>query len=253
VVTSFVAALVPAVVEGKAARDAGAAPDAAAGKSTSAPNTDPDFVVRQRLGAPPAERKPGAPATRADVARYLSTVRGLPTREGLLAQGPGVEAVLLDLERSSSLDMRLRLEALLGLAALGTKNAHDEFVRILDRARQESETDTRLVRQAALGLGWLRDSRAVERVAPLLYHDNEDVRLDAIVALVLTRSPEAITALEDFIEREGDVTTRRKAERQLASLRRSVRVPPPPRLPLPRLIAPPPPHLNEQPGFPTER
>ncbi|HEY0708786.1 MAG TPA: HEAT repeat domain-containing protein [Polyangia bacterium] len=72
-----------------------------------------------------------------------------------------------------------------------------------------------LLRRAAVTLGWIGGPLAPPALAPLLDHNDPDVRADAAVGLALTRLPAAATLLRARLARETDGRVRGHLARQL--------------------------------------
>lgn len=194
---------------------------AAPGAAPSAPRANPD--------QPP-------PATRERVLTILSQP-GVITPARVSQMGTDADLVLIDLLRDGQLSPEIRSRTVDALAASGSRVARDQLVRV---AVATSEVELPVLRRALLGLGWLRDARAPEAIANWVDHSNVQVRLDAAVALALTKSPEALGLLERRARAEKDASARQKVERLVKQLRKDL-PPEPPIRPNERRVQPPPP------------
>ena len=161
-----------------------------------------------------------------------------PSGATVQSWGDDADLKLIDLVLNGALPLPLRLRAMDALAALATGTARDFFVRLLDGGQEE--TELALARKALLALGWLRDPRVVAFARPLLRNETPAVRLDAIAALALSRSHEALDALVVYRTKEPDPGLQKKIGRQIRVLRKAVQERPAPPAPKPRVLPPPP-------------
>jgi hypothetical protein len=166
--------------------------------------------------APPAR---AALLTRAQVqARVEKAARGLSAADvaDLGASGGPLLAQIAD-DRTVATPIRLR--AMAALTYVATPGAHDFLEAFVIRKRPSSDAvDRALLRKAAMALGWQSGPRAVEVLSELLDHADAEVRLDAVVALGLTRTRRAEKPLRDRLAVEDDAAVRAQIERQLKML-----------------------------------
>ena len=105
------------------------------------------------------------------------------------------------------------------LTYVRTPATRDFLENFLIRKRPSSDAvDHILLRKAAMALGWQAGPRSVDAVAALLDHPDPEVRLDAVVALGLTRARSAEKPLRDRLAAEPDATVRAQIESQLRVL-----------------------------------
>lgn len=166
------------------------------------------FNVGTVLAAP---KTPTAQATRASVEAVLVKEGGPMAPKDVQAMGKDADLVLIDIVRDAHASAVLRGRAIDALAASGTVVARDQLVRIVKPT--QSEVDLALVRKALLGLGWLRDGRILANAGPWLDHDSAPVRLDAAVALALSKNEDAIELLQRHNRTEKDVNVKRQIQR----------------------------------------
>jgi HEAT repeat protein len=105
------------------------------------------------------------------------------------------------------------------LTYVRTPAAREFLESFLIRKRPSSDAvDHVLLRKAAMALGWQSGPRSVVAVAALLDHPDPEVRLDAVVALGLTRARSAEKPLRDRLAAEPDARVRAQIESQLRVL-----------------------------------
>jgi HEAT repeat protein len=108
------------------------------------------------------------------------------------------------------------------MTALGSlpTRASREFLGIFvkQHAADDGAADKLFLRKAALSLGWVGGTGAADVLAPLLDHGDADVRLDAAIALGLTRSRDAADWLRVRFDVEKDPRVRAQIGRQLRIL-----------------------------------
>lgn len=120
-------------------------------------------------------------------------------------------------DRAAAPTLRIRAVATVGLVRSAA--AHDFLENLIIRKLPSSDpVDRALLRKAAVGLGWQAGPRVVDTLAPLLEHVDPEVRVDAAVALGLTRTLAAEEPLRDRLSREDDPAVRREIEQQLRLL-----------------------------------
>jgi len=161
---------------------------------------------------------PAAP-TRADVeARLQRAAHGLsPTEVAELGAGAG--ALLAQIAGDRAAPVPLRTRAMEALTYVRTPATRDFLENFLIRKRPSSDAvDHTLLRKAAMALGWQAGPRSVDAVAALLDHPDPEVRLDAVVALGLTRARSAEKPLRDRLATEPDAGVRAQIESQLRVL-----------------------------------
>jgi len=88
-----------------------------------------------------------------------------------------------------------------------------------------------VLRRAAMVLGWLGGPAMIDRLALLFDNDDADVRMDAVLALGLSRAPRAAGILRKRQDKEPEERIRQQIQRVLLSLDAPTEPPegPPPR------------------------
>jgi HEAT repeat protein len=160
-----------------------------------------------------------APTTRAEVeARLKKATRGLSAAE-VAGMGAGAGAWLAQIADDRAAPPTTRARAMEALTYMRTPATRDFLENFLIRKRPSSDAiDHVLLRKAAMALGWQAGPRSVDAVAALLDHPDPEVRLDAVVALGLTRARSAEKPLRDRLAAEPDAAVRAQIESQLRVL-----------------------------------
>jgi hypothetical protein len=160
-----------------------------------------------------------APTTRAEVeARLQKATRGLSAAE-VADLGAGAGAWLAQIANDRAAPPTTRARAMQALTYVRTPATRDFLENFLIRKRPSSDAiDHILLRKAAMALGWQGGPRSVDAVAALLDHPDPEVRLDAVVALGLTRARSAEKPLRDRLAAETDAAVRAQIESQLRVL-----------------------------------
>jgi hypothetical protein len=174
------------------------------------------LLVIAIAGAGSGEVAAAPTGTRADVeARLQKAAHPLSATEvgELGAGGGGLLAQIAD-DKAAPAPIRLRaMDALTYVRTPATRAFLENFVI---RKRPSSDAiDRALLRKAAMALGWQGGPRSVEAVAALLDHADPEVRLDAVLALGLTRARGAEKPLRDRLAVEPDAAVRAQIENQL--------------------------------------
>ena len=166
-----------------------------------------------------AQAAPPPPATRAEIeARLQKAARGLSATE-VADLGAGAGALLAQIADDRAVATTTRARAMEALTYVRTPVTRDFLENFLIRKRPSSDAvDHVLLRKAAMALGWQAGPRSVDAVAALLDHPDPEVRLDAVVALGLTRARSAEKPLRARLAAETDATVRAQIESQLRVL-----------------------------------
>lgn len=188
--------------------------------------------------AAPTAQEPPAAATRTVVEGLLSKEKGPLAPKDIKAMGKDADLVLIDIARDTHASTTLRTRAVDALAASGTVVGREHLVRIT--TANTNEADLPLVRKALLGLGWMHDGRIVDNVGPWLEHKAPAVRLDAAVALALSKNPQAFELLERHNRTEKDSDVRQTIQRLIKQYRDEQPKAAPKAAPKPRILPPPP-------------
>lgn len=166
-----------------------------------------------------AQAAPPAAVTRAELeARLRKATRALSATE-IADLGAGAGALLAQIADDRAVATSTRARAMEALTYVRTPATRDFLESFLIRKRPSSDAvDHVLLRKAAMALGWQAGPRSVDAVAALLDHPDPEVRLDAVVALGLTRARSAEKPLRDRLAAEPDATVRAQIESQLRVL-----------------------------------
>jgi hypothetical protein len=160
-----------------------------------------------------------AAPTRVEVEARLRQARQGLSSTDLAELGAKAGVLLGEIADDKAVAAPIRLRAMAGLAYVRTPAAHDFLENFLIRKRPSSDPiDRALLRKAAIALGWQAGPRSVEILATLLDHADAEVRLDAVVALGLTRARGAEKPLRDRLSGEPDAAVRAQIENQLKVL-----------------------------------
>jgi HEAT repeats len=160
-----------------------------------------------------------AAPTRAEIlVRLEKAPRGLAAND-VADLGAGAGPLLAQIADDKAVASPIRLRAMAALAYVRTARAHDFLEDFVVRMRPSSDPlDRALLRKAAMALGWQSGPRTVEVLAALLDHADPEVRLDAVVALGLTRTQRAEKPLRNRLAVEPDAAVRAQIDRQLKIL-----------------------------------
>ncbi len=216
-----------------------------------------------------AHKAPDTLGIRLVVASELDKSRGNMSASALRKLGKDVDLAVMDIASDVGSPLRLRVAAVRALGELDTPVARTYLMRQLQSATPvnvnagkktpgtpEMRDDLAIIRTAVLALGWTRSEEAIPAIERLLAHPETEVRLDAIAALVLTRRPQALAALEFARPREKDKSVRRMLDKQIDRLRTALKDDPAFRqkpLPPPRISQPPPVQQRFDPNRPEQR
>jgi HEAT repeats len=220
-----------------------------------------------------AEKKPAASkmaetTLRDQVMNELGRSQGNTPASVWRKFGQDVDLTVMDLANDAGLPLRLRVAAVRVLGELDTQVARSFLMRQLQSSKTTGAAGTvvpgapevrdalSMMRAAVLALGWTRSEEAIPAIERLLYHTEPEVRLDAIAALVLSRRPQGLAALEFARQKEKDKAMRKKLDKQIDRLREALKGDPALRakpLPPPRISEPPPIQQRFDPNRPEQR
>jgi HEAT repeat protein len=163
-----------------------------------------------------AKPTPPARATRAVVEAKLRSAEPKRSPTDWWSLGAAVDEALIAIGGDVKADVTVRGRAMAALGALGTANARKFLVQtILAKGEASEENERLLLRRAAVALGWMGGRESPAQLAPLLDHDDPDVRLDAAIALGLTRLAGAADPLRKRLDAEPVARVRTQISRQL--------------------------------------
>jgi HEAT repeat protein len=158
-----------------------------------------------------------ARANREAVLKLLGASERTPNEKELRGLGSDVDAVLIDLARDGKLEPRLRARAVSALAFAPTRASREHLVKLVTGGSAAKDaTDVLLVRRAAVALGWQGGPTATPLLGVLLEHADPEVRIDAALALGLTRQASAVEVLRARLQAETDARVRGHISRQLS-------------------------------------
>jgi HEAT repeat protein len=164
-------------------------------------------------------------ATRATVEPKL--VRYHPDAAQWRALGPGTDETLIEIARDPKAELLVRSRAVSTLSWFATAASRRFLEATIESKGSSADVGDRLlVRRAAVALGWLGGTEVPGRLAPLLGHDDPDVRTDAAAGLGLTRLPAAATALKRRLDVEPVESIRAQISRQIQIIEGALGPPP---------------------------
>jgi HEAT repeat protein len=192
------------------------------------------------LAAAPSSRSPSTASkpedVRAKVEGYLAAhdVADSDQLRVLVAEpGKPLMAIVTD-ARVKGL---LRARAAAALRLVPTPEIHTFLEKLVQaKAKASDATDRLIVRRAAVALGWMAGPRTQDQLALLFENADEEVRLDGVIAIALTRAATAATLLRKQRAAETSPRVRDQIDRQLRTLEP---VPPQAQDPAPRKLQPP--------------
>ncbi|MDZ4697519.1 MAG: HEAT repeat domain-containing protein [Deltaproteobacteria bacterium] len=207
-----------------------------------------------------AKKVPDPSGLRDGVAIELEKSRGNLSASMLRKLGKDVDLAVMDIASDAGQPLQLRVAAMRALGELDTPVARSYLMRHVQSTVPANAPEMRdrlsMMRAAVLALGWTRSEEAIPAIERLLAHPQTEVRLDAITALVLTRRPQALAALEFARPKEKDKGVRKKLDKQIDRLREAIKDDPAFRqkpLPPPRISQPPPVQQRFDPNRPEQR
>ena len=129
------------------------------------------------------------------------------------------ELLLMTIAEDPGADELVRGRALAALAYARSARVHGFLENFIIRKTPSSAPlDRTLLRRAAVALGWQAGPRVVETLAPLLDHPDREVRLDAAVALGMSRERDAEKPLRAHLSEEQDPAVKRQIEAALRAV-----------------------------------
>jgi HEAT repeat protein len=183
-------------------------------------------LVLALLWSLPAWGKPAAASgprvTRSAVEAKLRAYEA-GAASGWQALGPGADEALAEVSRDPKVEVLVRARAVSALGYFPTATAR----RCLEQTVQSKVTakdpgDRLLLRRAAVALGWQGGTAAPARLGPLLDHEDPEVRVDAAIALGLTRLRTAADLLRKRMDIEPVDRVRSQIGRQLRVVEEAV-------------------------------
>jgi HEAT repeat protein len=172
------------------------------------------------LPASAALARPAGPTAATRVSRSAVEARlrayepGSPSSWQTL--GAGADEALVDVAADAKMDVLVRARAVAALGYFPTAPARRFLERTIEsKAAAKDPGDRLLLRRAAVALGWMGGLGVPARLGPLLDHEDPEVRLDAAIALGLTRLAPAADLLRKRMDVEPVPRVRSQMGRQL--------------------------------------
>jgi hypothetical protein len=172
------------------------------------------------LARPAAAGAATARPARATVEQALRAHDLGPGEADIGKLGAGADQVLIAIAGDAKADLPLRARAVSALAYCRTSAARKFLTQIIGES--SAAADRLLARKAAMALGWLGGPDVPALLAPLLDHADADVRIDAALALGLTRLDGAAELLRKRLPQESDGRVRAQIGRQLRVIEASL-------------------------------
>lgn len=181
-------------------------------------------IVLSTLAASPAS----APASAGGKARegrsqceaYLAT-HDVAVAAELRALAKAPEDALMAIASDTKAEGLIRSRAVAALRLVPTVGVRVFLAKLVSaKAKATDATDRLIVRRAAVALGWMAVGvDTVEQLAALFDNDDAEVRVDAAIALGLTRAATAAKFLRRQLAVEQSPRVREQIDRQLRQLR----------------------------------
>jgi HEAT repeat protein len=135
---------------------------------------------------------------------------------GWQSLGPGADEALVEVSRDAKLEVLVRARAVSALGYFPTAAARRCLEQTVEsKAAARDPGDRLLLRRAAVALGWQGGTGVPSRLAPLLDHEDPEVRVDAAIGLGLTRLGTAAALLRKRMDIEQVARVRSQIGRQL--------------------------------------
>ena len=155
---------------------------------------------------------------RPQIQAYLAA-HDVPSAAELRALAASPENALMVIASDQRAEGLIRSRAVAALRLVATPEVRVFLGKLVQtKAKATDKTDRLIVRRAAVALGWLAGSGAVEQLALLFDNEDAEVRLDAAIGLGLTRAETAATQLRRQLAVEAAPRVRDQIERQLHAL-----------------------------------
>jgi hypothetical protein len=159
-----------------------------------------------------------ASEVRAKLVAYLAT-HDVPAAPDLRAIEKSPEPSLMDIASDDHLEALTRARAISALRLLPSPSVQAFLGQVVQSKAKATDAGQRLiVRRAAVALGWMPSAEAPAKLALLFENEDAEVRLDAAIALGLTRLAEAAVFLRQQLAAESAPRVRDQIERQLRVL-----------------------------------
>jgi HEAT repeat protein len=157
-----------------------------------------------------------ARASREAVLKLLASSERAPSEQDLRALGTEADRQLVAVASDAKVEPKMRARAVAALANAPSSASRAYLTKLIGQVGAVKDaTDLLLVRRAAVSLGWQGGPSAPPVLGPLLSHADPDVRIDAAVALGLTRLASAADLLRARLDAEEDARVRGNISRQL--------------------------------------
>jgi hypothetical protein len=176
------------------------------------------FAVSVLAGAP-AHPDAGRPLPeRTKIEAYLAT-HDVPSASALRTFAPIPETALIAIASDEAVERLTRARAVAALRLLPSPAVQEFLIKLVQsKATTTDPTNRLLLRRAAVALGWLAGADAPDQLAPLFENDDEDVRVDAVLGISMSRAWNAAETLRKRLAIESSPRVRQQIERQLVAL-----------------------------------
>jgi hypothetical protein len=132
------------------------------------------------------------------------------------AMGTGTDEVLIAIAGDAKADLQLRSRAVTALGTLSTRPGRAFLEGVIKQKASSTDPGEKLLlRKALVALGWVGGAAVPALLGPLLNHADPDVRIDAAIALGLTRAEDAAALLRERFDVEPVPKVRSQIGRQL--------------------------------------
>ena len=198
-------------------------------------------IVLSTLAASPTAPVPDggkASPVRSQCEAYLAT-HDVAVAAELRALAKAPEDALMAIVSDTKAEGLIRSRAVAALRLVPTVGVRVFLGKLVSaKAKATDATDRLIVRRAAVALGWMAVGvDTVEQLAALFDNDDAEVRLDAAIALGLTRAATAAKFLRRQLAVEQSPRVREQIDRQLRTLGEAA--PEPDKAPAPKKEQPP--------------
>lgn len=177
------------------------------------------LVAAADAGRPPNQH--GQDSKRSERSRFEAYLadHDVPTAAELQALGKAPEKTLMALSSDAKADGLVRARATAGLRFFPTPEVQTFLAKLIQSHAKTTDATQRLVlRRAALDLGWMVGAGAPDALVLLFDNDDVEVRVDAAIALGLTRADPAVVHLQRRLAVESAPRVRQQIERQLRTM-----------------------------------
>lgn len=176
------------------------------------------LALSSLAAAPAAPEAGGSAAERTKIEAYLAT-HDVPAASELRAFASVPETALIAIASDANAERLTRARAVAALRLLpspGVQEFLSKFIR--SKAVTTDATERLLLRRAAVALGWMAGSDAPDLLSLLFDNEDEEVRLDAVLGISMSRAWNAADTLRKRLPVESSPRVKQQIERQLVAL-----------------------------------